>query len=121
MKKLLIPLILIFGPNCNAKTIRYFGSAGKNANPIEFFKKEGLLVSTECSRNCEAITATKNKPITNVNSEVRGNPAAVYCENHGSTSMVLKDEKGNQNSFCKFSDGSMIDAWDLYYHFNPKD
>lgn len=119
MKHLLIAALLTSSSQAFAKQIEYFFSNSPETK-ISFFKKDGFLVSQECERNCAAINATKAKP-TNALEFAGGNPAAVNCSNHNATSVVLRDQKGNQNSFCKFDDGSMIDAWDLYYQFNPKD
>ena len=41
------------------------------------------------------------------------NPASVYCDEAGGTSLIIKDSDGNQSGYCEFSDGQQCDEWAL--------
>lgn len=52
---------------------------------------------------------TIKKPILNM-----ANPASVYCESIGGK-LQLEDQSG----FCYFSDGKVIEEWELYRRDHP--
>lgn len=47
------------------------------------------------------------------------NLAAINCQNAGGRSLVALDSKHNEYNFCRFSDGSMVTSWSMYFKHNP--
>lgn len=71
---------------------------------IEAFVSESCLKS-----KCHAIhlPLTKSKSISKRGGK---NPASVKCKEHGQQVVILKDSDKNEQAFCLFSDGSLIDV-----------
>jgi putative hemolysin len=42
------------------------------------------------------------------------NPASVYCEEQGGTSVTRTAADGSQSGVCVFADGSEVDEWAFY-------
>lgn|GEM_PF-6488447 len=42
------------------------------------------------------------------------NPASVYCEKIGGSSITKKDASENEVGYCKLPDGTVLDEWELY-------
>ena len=75
----------------------------------------------EKTPKCEALDATTKKVEASKSAiPLEGNPAARFCLDHNGLNRILLDKGNKQYDYCLFKDGSMVDAWDLYYHFNPK-
>jgi putative hemolysin len=85
---------------------------------------EKLELTTECFKNskpsCIAYKVGLEKPqkvkITNPDAN---NVAVINCTNLGGKSFVALDHKNNEYNFCRFSDGSMVTAWSMYFKHNP--
>lgn len=80
-----------------------------------------MQFSKECFKGkvpkCDAYTATKRKVTPREpQTEVIGHPAVRYCHDKGGIARILISSDNKQYDYCRFKDGSMIDAWDLYYH-----
>lgn len=78
------------------------------------------LVSANCKepkKTCKALQAKKNPVKADFSEkELSGgkNPSSLVCtKKHHGEILILKNAKGNENSFCKFADHSMISANDL--------
>ncbi|WOE32256.1 MULTISPECIES: DUF333 domain-containing protein [unclassified Acinetobacter] len=69
-----------------------------------------LIVFTLLS-SCTSSPAnnTLTKPIIGM-----ANPASIYCEQIGGSSITKQDISGNEVGYCKRSDGTIIDEWQLY-------
>ena len=82
--------------------------------------------STSCLKSgkpsCEAWKVFSGKAKTETESKIplAGDPAAKYCWDVGAKNRILKSADNKQYDYCVFNDGSMIDAWDLYYRHFPK-
>lgn len=62
------------------------------------------------------LSACTTTPVSN--SEIKpigmANPAIVYCEKIGGSSITKKDTSGNEVGYCKLPDGTIVDEWELY-------
>ena len=120
MAKCILLMTVIFCSTAFSKTYFYVTNGKKTR--AEFFEKDGLILSGDCKHsNCQAVQASRQKPNTpdaTTGTNLLGNPAALYCSNHDAKSVILKDAKGNEDSFCEFSDGSLVESWGLYNKFH---
>lgn len=69
-------------------------------------------ISEKClgAQGCEALRVLPTIRVRAVQTDGGQNPGAVLCSKHlGGTVRIGIDPKGNQQSFCRFADGSMID------------
>lgn len=48
------------------------------------------------------------------------NPASVYCDKIGGTSIVKKDSRGNEVGYCRLADGKVVDEWELFRSAHPE-
>lgn len=91
-------------------------SLGEKRYGISFHKNYGLI-STVCldnKRSCKAIDAYKSTidPKTNLYGGAR--VGSVICRNQFKSKVViLRDDKKNENSFCEFDDGTLIEIGSL--------
>jgi hypothetical protein len=70
---------------------------------------------------CEAFEATKIKiELSESKTGFVGHPAARYCHDRKAMVRILIAEDKKQYDFCLFKDGSMVDAWELFYKHFPK-
>lgn len=68
-----------------------------------------LIVSTllsACSSSLESKSTMKSIGMAN--------PASVYCEKIGGSSITKKDASGNEVGYCKLPDSAVLDEWELY-------
>ena len=92
---------------------------------VKIQEHKGLRLSGECFKTktpkCQALDESARK-VTPSKSAIplEGNPAARLCLDHGGLNRILLSSDQKQYDYCLFKDGSMVDAWDLYNHFNPK-
>ena len=93
-----------------------------NDQEVEFKADEGasLLLSASCVKasggyDCAAFRARRKASLRAVTSRLIGgaNPGAVICRGLGAEVVNGRDSSGNENSFCRFSDGSMISSGSL--------
>lgn len=98
-----------------------FWRQGKKIYPIVHEKKSGELISKGCvelQEKCLAYKNLKKKSDVHLSEEERAggkNPGAVVCSNKlNGEVLVLTDSAHNENSFCKFSDGSLLSVSALY-------
>lgn len=87
-------------------------------------KYQKLEITADCFKkekpSCMAFTASQSKPApAKLDIPEATNIAAVNCTNVGGKNMIAKNYKNDQYSFCRFSDGSMITAWSMYFKYNP--
>lgn len=113
----LLPIFIIF---FSAKT---FGSMEIWKNGDQFFEfirfdNSGILTTANCEKKeCEALKILKTISFKNLSSEKfwgGKNPGAVLCHEIKTAQVVfLRDLSGNDNSFCRFPDKSMISSGSL--------
>jgi putative hemolysin len=99
---------LAYGADCET----YSGL--ETPQKICFTSEFKAYVSSSCLKDpsCHALKILKNKkPIPLPRSvALSGNPAAAACEYFKYEVEVLTDADGNQMSFCRFQDESLIDT-----------
>jgi putative hemolysin len=84
-----------------------------------------LEIDTRCPQKKGAFDclAAKSDSLPKVNTvEInKGNyhPASNYCNEIGGKNLIAIDYKKSESSFCRFSDGSMVDSWSLYHKLFP--
>lgn len=68
------------------------------------------LIASALLSACTSSPASKSaiKPIG------IANPASVYCEKIGGSSVLKKDTSGNEVGYCKLPDGAVKAEWELY-------
>jgi hypothetical protein len=78
------------------------------SHEICWYEEIKAHVSKDClSGKCAAL---KIKNISTAKSEPGSNRTVSACTRAGAEVIVLKDPKGNEESFCEFSDGSLRSA-----------
>lgn len=65
-----------------------------------------------------SVSLEKAHPVKLKNSDAN-NFAAHNCANVGGKNLIALDHERNEYNFCRFSDGSMVTAWSMYYKTNP--
>lgn len=117
------------GDSAAAASQKYqmFLTATKKYTTVTVINYQGLPVSESCLKkgkiSCYAWSAAQgNKVLPQAPGVgVAGNPAARYCQAHNALSRILLDANKREYDFCVFEDGSVIDAWSLYYkHYGEK-
>ena len=80
-------------------------------------------VSSHCQRSakssCLALQKLDAASMRNVQAKGHGssaNPGTLICENLGGRVIIGRDSSGNENSFCKFKDQSLIDCGTLTWY-----
>jgi putative hemolysin len=69
------------------------------------------FVNARCESDCLAIRFVKEKhPVPKLRLTGGKNPASAKCEHLGIKVVVMKDSRGNEQSFCEFADGSLMDS-----------
>lgn len=105
-------------------SLRYYNN-GKYEQ-IKMTEIQKAHISSSCIKNgkpsCEAwkVLSGKPKPESESKIPLAGDPAAKYCWDVGAKNRILKSSDNKQYDYCVFADGSMIDAWDLYYKHFPR-
>lgn len=88
-----------------------------------FVKDEssGAMVSENCLQNkktCEALKAIAQKKKVKLSESDRSggkNPGAVVCKKeYAGEILILKNNAGEENAFCKFKDNTQTSASELY-------
>jgi hypothetical protein len=77
------------------------------------FKKElNAYVNDKCEEDCLAVKFLKSHHPKSTHRNISGgkNPAAEACKYYGIKVIVLKDPRRGEQSFCEFSDGSLVDS-----------
>jgi putative hemolysin len=102
-----------------------FSFLGKKQEMVRIADQE-LLVDRLCwsHRNtCKALLKLPQATLSAVRGELSGgrNPGAVVCLKLGGESVVGLDVRGNENSFCRFDDGSLISNGSLHAHAREND
>jgi hypothetical protein len=69
-------------------------------------------------KNCDASKAIKKADLAKIGKDLFGrNPGAMLCsEQLGGTVVWSRDAKGNERTFCKFKDGSLVGSGTLAYY-----
>ena len=81
--------------------------------PVKICWKEEFraLVNNKCDKNCLATDfVKKHYPKPKLQLTGGKNPASAKCLHYDLRVIVLKDPRGAEQSFCEFSDGSLIDS-----------
>ena len=83
---------------------------------VDFAQTNDGVKYAHCKKKpeCKALNALKNTRAEAKSSKGGTNPAALLCEGLGGKVLVGTDDLKNENSFCQFSDGSLVSAADLY-------
>lgn len=88
--------------------------------PIVRDAETKALISLKCAESkstCQALKAVKNPKKTRFHAdELTGgkNPTSLLCsKSFKGEVLILKDAHGNENSFCKFPDLTLVNANDL--------
>ncbi len=127
MKRALGLFTVVFGTHffvsAQALDLKYFNNGSYQNVKIESF--EGFKINSTCLASkppkCQAYLATKIKlPLSKSPLPVEGHPAARYCLDHKALNRILLDKDRKQYDYCLFTDGSLIDSWDLFYYNFPK-
>lgn len=86
----------------------------KFGEPVSICWKKELraLMSEKCQEDCLALTfLKKGHPQTPSVKTVGGkNPATEKCKYYQLNVIVIKDPRGAEQSFCEFSDESLVDS-----------
>ncbi|MBF0299238.1 MAG: DUF333 domain-containing protein [Oligoflexia bacterium] len=88
------------------------------------FSKEHILISMNCGihlskMKCQAYKQLSNSSMKNLPAALfQGgpNPGAVICVNKLKGTVVIGSDTYGENSFCKFSDGSIVDNGTISYY-----
>lgn len=91
---------------------------------VRFKKFADLELSENCFKksqpSCLAYSAKdKNMPSAPMPHPAMNNLAALYCKGQGGENLIGLDLKNREYNFCKFSDGTYVSSWDLYFKVNP--
>ncbi len=91
---------------------------GERFLSFEVISEENILINESCKKKClayKSLSALSFKSIQSSDLEGGKNPGAVLCKKILSSQVLyLKDLNGNENSFCLFSDQSIISNGSLY-------
>ena len=123
MKSTLLLLFLLISPRHSFASADSNIQLWKEGDRFYSLKKDPdgqTLLSSDCFNSedtCEALKAMKKKlKLTFAQKELSGgkNPNSLKCsKGHQGRVLILKDDDGNENSFCRFSDGSLVSTSDL--------
>jgi putative hemolysin len=96
--------------------LKFFDAKEKKYKEMSLQKKEGAMMSANCLKTCDALSALKKKAAdpSREGINVVGNPAGTYCRAYNAKNIIFSDSKKREYDYCVFLDGSAIDAWDLY-------
>lgn len=78
-----------------------------------------IIIHSRClTQNCLAIDVLKAASVKAIEKEISGgmNPGALVCKKLKGKVILGFDLKENQNSFCRFDDGSLIDNGTLVHY-----
>jgi putative hemolysin len=123
--KVLNLLVLFIALPLWAATPQFFNINGKKIT-FSYFKKEHLTLSQSCGKSLknmscmaykQGITASR-KGIDKKEFAGGVNPGIVICKAQFNAEIVIASNQYGENAFCKFPDGSMIDAGSLIYYSN---
>lgn len=88
--------------------------------PFLIHAETGALISKACVESmggCQALKAVKKKlKMEFTEAQLAGgkNPSSLLCSiGYKGEVLIFKDSMGNENSFCRFPDQSMVSANDL--------
>lgn len=108
--KFFLTLMMSSSIVCGAENKEMLFTLGQTS--IVFAKIDGFIVNKSCGESCKALVNAKESGSKQVPSEllVGGkNPAAVRCKHFMEGTVIIGvDKEGNEQSFCKFSDGSYL-------------
>lgn len=70
------------------------------------------MMNDKCDKDCLAVDFLKKQnPKPPFTKNIGGkNPAAEKCKFYNLKVVVMKDPRGAEQSFCEFSDGSLVDS-----------
>lgn len=87
-------------------------------------KYEGARFAPDCFKggkpNCLAYAVYSNakKNVANKSQQLP-NSAAQFCIDQGAVNLIALGRDRNEFNFCRFSDKSMVNSWDLYFKYHP--
>lgn len=125
MKTMLLALFLNLQLSFASENVLLFQMRkGTDSIPVSIVEYNKLHLTKDCLKGsapkCLAFEATKKKgTLAKPEIKLLGDPASRYCHGKQGVSRILESSDKKQYDYCLFSDGSMIDSWDLYYlHFS---
>ena len=82
-----------------------------------------LTISRGCRRSegefaCLAYSSIESARTVRFQPPLDGgaNPGSLLCRKIGGNVVIGRDSERNENSFCRFKDGSLVDNGTLFYH-----
>lgn len=123
---ILVISILLAGNYLFASKEKIFNINGEDIKFISLESKKVLISATCVSKNkiskCEAATAIQKANIKETKPNNQGsNPGALVCvEQFKGEILMARDAKGNETSFCKFKDASILSTGTLGYYATLK-
>ncbi len=101
-----------------------FSIDGKSSEFV-WFKDQSITISASCvesgkMKDCQARKALDIVKLSLLEKDYLGrNPGAMLCSNQlGGLVVWAKDKTGNERTFCKFKDSSLIGSGSLFFYGN---
>jgi hypothetical protein len=128
MKKNLVPglflIVLLHSGAVFSSEKLSFSIDGKKTEFV-WFKEQSITISASCVKSgqikkCQAKQALDNVKSSLLEKDHFGrNPGTMLCsEQLKGTVVWAKDKSGNERTFCKFSDGSLVGSGSLFFYGN---
>jgi len=98
----------------------------KNVKFTQFAETQ-MMISKDCDANspnsCEAMKVLNQISFSFLKSKIKGdvNPGAVLCKEVGGKEQLGVDKDQNEDTFCKFSDGSQVSCNALFLYSQKND
>jgi len=126
MKTKIIFLFILFLHSFQVFGVEEIWKLGSTFIPLSQNPAKKWLISLQCEEKaCIASDELKKISMKSLSKgDLQGgkNPGAVLCHKINEASIVfLSDLQGNQNSFCKFKDGSMVSSSTLVIYAQEND
>ena len=116
MKNLCIALLLLIPEISLASSVKKFHIGSFQYPVVEV--EHGIWVNEECGNTCMALQAAssiRNKTIKPLRARGGINPGSWSCKKQFNGKVFIAvDDHDNQQSFCKFRDGSFVNTGALY-------
>jgi putative hemolysin len=116
-------ILLILSLNCGAETRTFTIYENKKATKVQFEwdEKKRIGVSANHCRpvdenSCEALKKLKSAALSSIKEDKNfgtANPGTLICKKIGGEVVMGYDQEQNENSFCRFSDSSLVDSGSL--------
>ncbi len=118
-EKIILFLCLFLGVSFADTGSTYRYKIGKHWQEFISFERPDLLISAGCKKadaefNCLSYSALTKAKVMKSWPAGGANPGALICKNLQGSIVRGKNERREENSFCKFSDKSMVSSAALY-------